>query len=305
MGGAVSKRRHSLLWLGLVGVVGLLAKGGAAPSEPGLPAGAPGAAAPRRALTAEEAVRAGKHLRLALDQGPVHVWIPSGYHPDGAATVVYVHGYYDSVDEAWTNHRLPEQFALSGLNALFIAPEAPEGIGVPVHFPDLLGLVQEVEARAGVWRGTGPLVAVGHSGAYRTLERWLAEPLLEIAILVDSLYGDQDVFAEWLAQSPQHRVVAVGDDTVRWTEELATMVEGTVIADRFPLAPEDWTQEQRAARHLSVRSQFGHMAQVTEGVALPLLLRLVPVPRLPETAWQTPLGAWPVPWATGPLPDVP
>jgi hypothetical protein len=251
-------------------------------------------------MTVSEAVRAGSHLRLSLRQGPVHVWLPSGYRPDGAATVVYVHGYYDSVDDAWRSHRLPEQFALAGLNAMFIAPEAPVGIGLAVNFPDLLELIQTVEASTGTWRGSGPVVAVGHSGAFRTLEKWLDEPLLETVILVDALYGAQDKFAEWIDASTQHRLITVGDDTLRWGEDLARDIAGTVVADQFPVAAEDWTREERAARHLYIRSQFGHMAQVTEGVALPLLLRLLPVPRLPDTAWHQPLGQLPTPWGMPP-----
>lgn len=255
---------------------------------------------PPALLTVEQAVKAGTHARLNLPQGPVHVWIPAGYHPDGAATVLYVHGYYDTVDEAWAEHRLPEQFALAGANALFIAPEAPDGLGQPVHFPDLLALLQEVESRMKVWRGTGPLVAVGHSGAYRTLQRWLEEPLLDTVILVDALYGEQESFGSWLAASPERRMITVGEDTVRWTEDFAATIPGTVIADHFPIAPEGWTAEHRAARHLYVRSQFGHMAQVTGGIALPLLLRLLPVTRLPNTAWHQPLGEQSVPWKVAP-----
>src|SRR6184192_3504988 len=69
------------------------------------------------------AVAAGQHVRLDTDHGAVHVWVPAGYHPDGGATIVYVHGYYTDVDHAWQNYQLPEQFALSGLDAVFIACE--------------------------------------------------------------------------------------------------------------------------------------------------------------------------------------
>lgn len=283
------------------GMATLLAAQLARPAEPAAQRQQIAAKLPPPALlTVEEAVKRGTHARLNLLQGPVHVWIPAGYHPDGAATVLYVHGYYDTVDEAWREHRLPEQFALAGANALFIAPEAPDGIGQPVHFPDLLALVQEVESRMKVWRGTGPLVAVGHSGAYRTLQRWLEEPLLDTVILVDALYGEQESFGGWLEASPERRMITVGEDTVRWTEDFAATIPGTVIADHFPIAPEGWTAEHRAARHLYVRSQFGHMAQVTGGVALPLLLRLLPVTRLPDTAWHQPLGEQSVPWKVSP-----
>jgi hypothetical protein len=183
---------------------------------------------------------------------------------------------------------------------LFIAPEAPIGVGEPVMFPDILALLQAVEAGASVWRGTGPLVAMGHSGAYRTLTSWLAEPLLDMVILVDASYGDQDAFAEWLEASPQHRLVTVGDDTVRWTEDLSLLLPDTVVADHFPVAAETWTTAQRTARHLYVRSQFRHMALVTEGVALPWLLRLLPVQRLPGTAWHETLGQASAPWKAPP-----
>jgi hypothetical protein len=283
LGGAVAFVCAGWLW----------SRVGAAPTDP-----APPSLSPSPPLSVADAVRLGTHARLTLPQGPVHVWIPSGYHPDGAATILYVHGYYDSVDDAWTGHRLPEQFALAGCNALFIAPEAPTSGGPPVNFPDLTELVEQVEARMGVWRGTGPLVAVGHSGAYRTLERWLDAPLLDTVILVDALYDEEEPFARWYRASPEHRLISVGDDTIRWTEDLALELEGTVVADHFPIAAESWTPEQRAARHLYVRSQFGHMAQITSGISLPLLLRLLPVARLPDTAWHQPLGQLPTPWTT-------
>jgi hypothetical protein len=297
----VASRALSLLAVGVAGVGAALTVLVRAPaSAPSATDRAPAAVPQAKLLTVDQAVRAGTHARLVLPQGPVHVWIPAGYHPDGAATIVYVHGYYDTVDEAWEEHKLPEQFALAGCNALFIAPEAPDGLGQPVHFPDLLALVQEVEARMKVWRGSGPLVAVGHSGAYRTLQRWLEEPQLDMVILVDALYGEQEAFGDWLAGSRQRRMITVGEDTVRWTEDFAASTPGTVIADHFPIATEGWTAEQRDARHLYVRSQFGHMAQVNGGIALPLLLRLLPVARLPDTAWHQPLGQLPIPWSAGP-----
>ncbi len=290
-----------MLAVGVAGAAALLVGlRGALWSAPTAPDRAPASVPRPKLLTVDQAVRAGTHARLVLPQGPVHVWIPAGYHPDGAATIVYVHGYYDTVDEAWEEHKLPEQFALAGCNALFIAPEAPDGIGQPVHFPDLIALVQEVESRLEVWRGSGPLVAVGHSGAYRTLQRWLEEPQLDMVILVDALYGEQESFGGWLLASAARRMITVGEDTVRWTEDFATAIPDTVIADHFPIAPEGWTEAQRAARHLYVRSQFGHMAQVSGGIALPLLLRLLPVARLPDTAWHQPLGQLPVPWSAAP-----
>src|SRR5262249_17557829 len=92
----------------------------------------------------ERAAAAGHHGRLATGHGPVHVWAPAGYHADGAATVIYIHGYYTDVDQAWNDHRLAEQFALSALNALFIVPEAPAHARNSVSWPELTTLLTAV-----------------------------------------------------------------------------------------------------------------------------------------------------------------
>ena len=46
-------------------------------------------------------LKTSRTFALATAHGPVHVWVPAGYHPDGAAIVLYVHGYYTGVDKAW------------------------------------------------------------------------------------------------------------------------------------------------------------------------------------------------------------
>ena len=66
----------------------------------------------------------GTHYRVQTEHGPVHLFRPAGYDRRTAGVVVYVHGLYTSVDQAWKDHRLATQFAASGANALFIVPEA-------------------------------------------------------------------------------------------------------------------------------------------------------------------------------------
>ncbi|MCB9562367.1 MAG: hypothetical protein H6708_18330 [Kofleriaceae bacterium] len=248
------------------------------------------------------AVDAGQHVRLDTDHGAVHVWVPAGYHADGAATIVYVHGYYTDVDQAWTNHQLPEQFALSGLDAVFIACEAPAGSRPAVSWTSMGDLLDTVFARTTITRPMGPVIAVGHSGAFRTLLTWLDYPLLDQIVLVDALYAEVEPFRAWLAASPSHRLIDVGEDTVRWTDELARAEagEGSIEVDRFPFEDRGWPEGAFEARLLTVRSQMGHMELVTAGVALPMLLRLLPVEVLPDAPWDQPLGSLPaLPTADG------
>ncbi|MDB4963421.1 MAG: hypothetical protein JWP01_3420 [Myxococcales bacterium] len=240
------------------------------------------------------AVQAGRHLRIDGPRGPIHVWIPAGYHADTAATIVYVHGYWDTVDTAWTTHQLPEQAALSGLNAMLIAPEAPSHQRMPVNYPDLTEVIRIVEDELGVPRGAALTAAIGHSGAFRTLNAWLDEPMLDHLVMIDAMYGDEDLIVEWYRSSNRHRLIMVGEDTVLGTESVsAKLPDQGVTLDRFPPSYELWPPEARRARLVYIRAQFGHMALVTEGIVLPSILRLFPVERLADLPWKEPLGSLP------------
>ena len=105
-----------------------------------------------------------------------------------------------------------------------------------------------------------------------------------------------------LAASPEHRLINVGDDTVRWTEELQVALEGTaavVTLERFPDPGEPGDEgaippEVRNARVLYIRSQLGHMPLVSAGLGLPYVLRLLPAEILPDAPWRQPLGLPPL-----------
>jgi hypothetical protein len=273
--------------LGLLGLVGL---GVALAQQGGSAATVPADAGPSPIATA---VAAGKHLRLEGPHGPIHVWIPAGYRPETGATIVYVHGYWNTVDSAWANHQLPEQAALAALNAILIAPEAPIQQKVPVNYPDLSELLRFVEDKAGIVRGATLTVAFGHSGAYRTIYEWLDEPMLDQVVLVDAMYGDEDVIVEWARSSDRHRLIMIGEDTVLGTEAVAAKLPDLVTLDRFPPTYDLWPAEAKAARLVYIRSQFAHMPLVSEGIALPSVLRMLPVERLAELPWKLPLGSLP------------
>ena len=239
----------------------------------------------------------GQHWRLDTAHGAVHVWTPPGYRADTAGIAIYVHGYYTDVDDAWDEHRLAAQFAASGCNALFIVPEAPRGNRQEVNWRSLGDLLREVRRHTGLvlpWSGLsgetrGMIVALGHSGAYRTLLEWLDEPLQHI-VLLDGLYGNEQPFLDWLeasqprgrARAPQrgHRLTILGLDTLRWSE-LATADHPAAHAlDWIPEHVADVPDAARTAPLLHIRSQFGHMELVTEGKAIPVLLRMSGLPAL-------------------------
>lgn len=216
------------------------------------------------------AIADGRHWRLLNERGPIRVWIPNNYDPHTASTVVFVHGYNIDVDSAWNDYHLEDQFARSGLNAMFIACTAPSSLaeGVPwVSLPELLAAVT-----AGVDQPMpeGDLVAVGHSAAYRTLVLWMADPALHTLVLLDAAYGEEDQFLAWTRGDEGHRLINVASDTIEESNWIHAFLPKT---KRVYGLPADWTDEARAARVLYVRTGIGHMSMVTGGVALPLALR--------------------------------
>jgi hypothetical protein len=239
------------------------------------------------------AVAAGRHIRIDGPRGPIHVWIPPGYRSETGATIIYLHGYYDDADSSWTGHHLPEQFAMSALDAMFVVPEAPSGSRQPVAYPSLSELLQIVEDKTGVPRGAALTAVVGHSGAFRTIDAWLDEPLVDQLVMIDAMYNDDNEVEAWWRASPRHRLITVGEDTLQWNESVSRDLPDPLIIDRFPTSYDRWPAAAKTARYVYVRAQFMHMPLVTDGIVMPALLRLLPVELLPDEPWRTPLGGLP------------
>jgi hypothetical protein len=234
----------------------------------------------------DKLVGAGRQWRLDTPHGPIHVWIPANYDPATAATIVFVHGYWVHVDEAWDAYRLPQQFALSGINAMFIAPSAPSAKWIRLAWPSLDDLVHTVAGSVNVPMPTKRLVIVGHSGAYRTLAVWLADPALDTVVILDGVYGEYS-FLPWVRSSPQHRLVNIVYETGSFSDYLHSQLPSTVRVSGLPL---DGLPD---ARILYVRTMVGHWQLVTDGVALPLALRAIGVPNVASARLDLPLGLSP------------
>ncbi|HEY5944502.1 MAG TPA: hypothetical protein VIV40_03385 [Kofleriaceae bacterium] len=234
-------------------------------------------------IALDEAVAAGRHWRFETDRGAIHVWIPANYEPSTAATVVFVHGYFVSVDEAWSDYRLPQQFALSGINAMFIAAQAPMAKRDSLVWPSLTALVKTVKDSINVTMPSKRLVAVGHSGAYRTLAAWLPNPTLDTVVLLDAVYGEFR-FMPWVRESKTRRLVNIAYETDRYSDEMHRHLPSTVKVEGLPASgfPD--------ARILYAKTDVGHWQLVTDGVALPLALRAIGVDPVAEAPLDLPLG---------------
>jgi hypothetical protein len=228
-------------------------------------------------LLASDASAGARHIRIETrHRGPIHVWVPDGYDPAHAGIVVYVHGYFANVDDAWKQYGLAHQFAASGIDAVFIAPEAPTSPTDAVSWSSLAELLDRVDDTVDL--PDGPLIAVGHSGAHRTLAEWLDDPDLDTVVLLDALYGKVDEIKGWLDASDDHRLIDVSVITRPWAEQLHAELPETVVFNGFPKRSSGRMRGAREDRIIHVRSHLGHMPLVTGGRALPQTLRALRLP---------------------------
>jgi hypothetical protein len=223
-------------------------------------------------VTTKERLGAGTHWRLLTANGPVHVWIPDAGAREG--TVVYVHGYYDNADQAWSKYNLPAQFQASGRDEMFIVPEAPVGSSAGVNWTDLRALLDTVAHETGVTPPT-PVTAIGHSGAYRTILFWLSNSLLEHVTLLDALYAGVANFVTW-GNMPGHTldiiVVRSSADTSANAEVAAKALQGIVKRTTLPL-----DGAAMGAKALYLVSSLSHFGLVQPATSLiPVLLRRAP-----------------------------
>lgn len=232
------------------------------------------------------------HTRIETSRGPVHTWSPENFDPASAGIVVYVHGYFTDVDRAWTKHQLARQFAESGINALFVACEAPRGSRADVNWPRIDELLDAVASGLGEPLPEGRLVVVGHSGAHRTISSWLGEDRIDTIVLVDALYGKASQFREWLDGSEERRLIDAAALTRRWSDRLHAELHDALVFERFPPASSGKLHGARHARVVYVRSQYDHMSLVTGGVALPMLLRAVQLPLVESASRTAPIRTW-------------
>ena len=226
----------------------------------------------------KDMVAGGTHWRVGTDKGPIHVWRPPGFDLKTAGVLVYLHGYYTNVDESWTHHHLAEQFRASRRNALFVVPEVPVGINDRVRWVDPEAIFEVLRRDLGLEIPAGAIAVMGHSGAFRTVLGWLSCPRLEQIILLDGLYNCEADFLAWLKSDPKppsgRRMVIVGFETAERSEAFLPNVAEALFRDGIPESGARFKRRERLAKLLYVHSQYDHMGLITEGKAIPVLMRL-------------------------------
>jgi len=145
------------------------------------------------------------------DDASVFVFVPEGFTDrDGVSVVTHLHGWGTEIDEFIPTQRLAEQLALSGRDAILIAPQGPvqanDGdFGALMDPGGHAALVRDVLAV--LYREdyvTHPVLAelalTAHSGGYLATAAILDNADLPVSVvhLFDALYGESDTFAAFV-----------------------------------------------------------------------------------------------------------
>jgi hypothetical protein len=214
-----------------------------------------------------------RELRFPTPKGSVRAYWPAGYRAATAGVVVYVHGLYTTVDDAWREHHLPEQFAASARNAVFIAAPSRSKTAEPPRYLELSELLDVVAGESETSLPTGRIVLAAHSGGYQQVAAWLDDSRISCVLMLDALYGHEADLRAWLERRPEHRMALVSNDTRKAARAWARTMP---FAVRRPLCPTSYaalSRRERAAKLLCLGTTEGHFEIVTAGHALPLLLR--------------------------------
>ena len=224
----------------------------------------------------EDTVHGGRHWRIKTNRGAIHVWVPPGYDRSTAGTVVYVHGYWTDADGAWKEHQLARQFKMSRQNAMFIVPDAPANMEEGVHWPALTDLRKAV-TRGNIKMPDGPVVVMGHSGAFRTVMQWVDHRMVDEIILLDAMYGGESKFDEFIKSGKRadgHKMIVVGASVAQESTAFVKKYKFAKAREKVPEYMSGFTKEERRAKLLYIRSQYGHMPIVTNRKVIPLLLKV-------------------------------
>ncbi|MFO0728196.1 MAG: hypothetical protein U1E65_30725 [Myxococcota bacterium] len=239
-------------------------------------------AGPPRVVESSE-VAGGKHQRLVTSHGAAHTWRPKRYDARTAGLVLYVHGYWANVDQAWGDHQLAEQFKASERNALYVVVDSCADDSEDVYWKDLPGLMTELHEVGHLSVPEGPVIAVAHSGGFRTVAQWLGEERLDEVILLDGLYGQVDRFQSWVRDQGEERkkkLILISQETFDRADYLAKRTKASVRRDSLPLTIDEFAKPDRAAELLSYKAELDHMEIVTGGRVLPLAIQMTPLKKV-------------------------
>jgi hypothetical protein len=168
----------------------------------------------------------GKHFSYEAhyDDSSVQILIPVNFTAKKPIELfVWFHGWYNNLDSAG-GFGLTEQFRSAGRNAIFIFPEgpknAPDSYGGKFEKPEMFALfindfLKRLEAINVLPKNKEytikdcSITLAGHSGAYRVISKIIQYNKIDELFLFDAMYGGNDAYLKWIAESKKHRFIQI------------------------------------------------------------------------------------------------
>lgn len=139
--------------------------------------------------------------------------------------IFWFHGWRNNVDHTASEYEITKQFMESKRNAVMVlaetAKDSPDSYGGklerPGDFKALVGdVLQGLKDKKLIRKNcaAGNILLGGHSGAYEVIAMIIKNggmPVNEV-MLFDSLYGDTDIFMQWIEADKNHRFIHLYTD---------------------------------------------------------------------------------------------
>ncbi len=116
---------------------------------------------------------------------------------------------------------------------------------------------------------------MGHSGAYRTLARWVDTPGLTAVVLLDALYGQDEAFARFARRG---RLLVVGHCTAARTQRFLARFAHVPRRDALPPSARSSRPRSAPPAWCISTPHLSHTALNDSGASIPTLLPLALTP---------------------------
>jgi hypothetical protein len=182
----------------------------------------------------------GQHFTFEdhYDDSSVQIMVPKNFSVKKPIELfVWFHGWFNNIDSAG-GFGLTEQFRDAGRNAIFIFPEgpknAPDSYGGKLERPEMFTLfINDLLFKLAINKiipkdkaysiKDCSITLAGHSGAYRVISKIIQYNKIDELLLFDAMYGGNDAYLKWIAESKQHRFIHI------YTEDGGTLENTNLI----------------------------------------------------------------------------
>jgi hypothetical protein len=112
-------------------------------------------------------------------------------------------------------------------------------------------------------------------------------------VLLDGLYRNERDFYWWLQRAPghaYHRLTLVAVETIAKAETFVRRFGSVPVRPEVPAEYAQFTPTETRCRLLLIKSHYEHMALVTSGKVIPVLLHLPPLQPIPRAPVRSSAG---------------